>query len=95
MYILGQLPGVNEISSTAISPRLFLPILAVITNLNGLIEDTGTSAWYHELPASPVSDQISLSSPSLVSLIDIVSVPIPLPNIWVQNRRHNGVSGPK
>ncbi len=35
--------------------------------LNGFVEETGTSAWYHAFPASPFNVQISCSLLSLVS----------------------------
>jgi hypothetical protein len=61
--------------------------------MNGLGEEIGSSAWYQALPASPERLHISLSLFSLVSLRRILSVPIPLPYICVQNLRQSGLSG--
>lgn len=64
-----------------------------ILTLKAVAEETGTSAWYHEFPASPLRDQISRSSFS--SDKSTLRVPIPLPYMWVQKRRQSGLSGPK
>lgn len=65
------------------------------STLNVLAEETGTSAWYQALPASPVRLQICCSVLSRVSCKWILNVPIPLPNMWVQNLMQSGMSTPE
>jgi len=64
-----------------------------VRTMNWLGEEIGSSAWYQALPASPERLQISRSLFSLVSFRRILKVPIPLPYMCVQNRRHRGLSG--
>lgn len=65
------------------------------STLNVLAEETGTSAWYQALPASPVRLQICCSVLSRVSCRWMLNVPIPLPNMWVQNLMQSGMSTPE
>ena len=70
-----------------------LNLCQLCTTLKVLGKETGTSAWYQELPDSPLRCQISRSIFSFVSPILTVSEPTPLPYMWCQKRIHMGESG--